>query len=169
MDDFSLGSVESAALTQGIAFLYAQAGELLRRRRAAREQAKDEDSRSAPVLPVLQLPEAVFLPSEPEVSAAEPQAADRLADSLRGACRDVTEYLAGEASLADGTAGLAAADRLRCLLEEVYGAQITFRGEHRADGPPSATRVRASQIGVLLSGDARVYGDIAGRDIINKK
>ena len=39
MDGSSLATVESAALTQGVAFLYAQAGDLLRRRREARDRA----------------------------------------------------------------------------------------------------------------------------------
>lgn len=169
MDNLSLGGVESAVLTQGIAFLYAQAGELLRRRRAARDRAADGDSLPSAALPALELPGAVFVPPEGGVAAAAPEAVDQLADSLRQARREVSEYLASELSVDDDAAGLAAADQLRCLLEEVYGTRLTFRGEQREDGSPPVTRVRAPRAGVVLSGDVRVYGDVAGRDIINKK
>ena len=169
MDNLSLGSVESSALTQGIAFLYAQAGEVLRRRRVARDRAADLDSLSLAAMPALELPGTVFEPSEREAPALAPEAVDRLADSLRQARREVNGYLASELPVDEDAAGLAAADRLRCLLEEVYGTRLTFRGEQRDDGPPPVTRVRAPRAGVVLSGDVRVYGDVAGHNIINKK
>ena len=168
MDDLPLGSVESAVLTQGIAFLYAQAGELLRRRRASRDRAVGEGRPPAEDLPALEAPAAVFMPPERQVAEAEPEIVDRLADRIRQAGREVSEYLASELPGQD-TVGLAAADRLRCLLEEVYGIQLTFRGEQRDDRRPPATRVHARQAGVVLSGDVRVYGDVAGRDINHRK
>ena len=166
MGDLQLGGVESAALTQGIAFLYAQAGEVLRRRRAARDRAAGGTSLPATELPALEPPVTVFMPPERQ-GVAVPDAADRLADSLRQARSEVNEYLASE-DPGDGATALAAADRLRCLLEELYGTRLTFRGEQRDDSPAPATRVHAPKAGVVLSGSVRVGGDVAGRDI-NKK
>jgi hypothetical protein len=80
----------------------------------------------------------------------------------------VGEYLASEVP-GDGAAGLAAADRLRCLLEEVYGTRVTFLREERDSKVPPVTQVRAPRAGVVLSGDVRVYGDVAGHNIINKR
>jgi hypothetical protein len=168
MDDLSLGGVEGAVLTQGVAFLYAQAGELLRRRRAARERAVAGVPPTLAELPALELPGTVFERPGGGAAEAAPEVVEHLAGSLREACREVGGYLASEAP-GDGEAGLAAADRLRCLLEEVYGTRVTFLREERDGTAPPAARVRAPRAGVVLSGDVRVYGDIAGRDIVNKK
>jgi hypothetical protein len=165
MGDLPLGGVESAALTQGIAFLYAQAGEVLRRRRAARDREPGGPPLPAAELPALEPPSTVFMPAERQAPAA-PEAANQLADSLRQARREVSEYLASE-DPGDSVTVLAAADRLRCLLEEVYGTRLTFVGEQRDDRPAPVTQVHAPQAGVVLSG-SRVYGDVAGRDIRKK-
>lgn len=167
MDGLPLGSVESAVLTQGIAFLYAQAGELLRRRRASRDAAAGEDQ-PAGALPALEAPSTVFVPPGQPAVTAEPAVVDRLADSIRLASREVGEYLASEVPGEDA-AGLAAADQLRRLLEEVYGTRLTFRGEQRDGRQATVARVHAPRAGVVLSGDVRVYGDVAGRDINHEK
>jgi hypothetical protein len=167
MDGFPLGSVESTVLTQGIAFLYAQAGELLRRRRASKDRAACGDQPPA-ALPPLEAPGSVFVPPGQAATSAELDVVDRLAGSIRQASREVGEYLASELPRGDA-AGLAAADRLRCLLEEVYCTRLTFRGEQRDDRQPTVTRVHAPKAGVVLSGDVRVYGDVAGRDIKHEK
>jgi hypothetical protein len=95
-------------------------------------------------------------------------AVGQLADALREARRGVQGYLASELDDDDDAAGLAAADQLRCLLEELYGTRLTFREEQRDGEVGPATQVNAAQIGVLLSDGARVYGDVAGHTI-NKK
>jgi hypothetical protein len=189
MDGSSLTGVESAALTQGVAFLYAQAGELLRRRREARDRAAvagehgpgqgtpEDPAQPLPSLPPpssplpsLQLPESVFEPSGAASASPVPGALDQLAQRLLQARRDVDEYVVGTAVLSGETpAGLQAADRLRCLLEEVYHTALTFHGEQRPARTGAMTPVSARhEGGVTVMGNVRA-GIIAGRDhIINK-
>jgi hypothetical protein len=181
MDGSSLATVESAALTQGVAFLYAQAGELLRRRREARNKdgeapghrtAEAETAETTPAdaapglresLPPLQLPEGVFDDAGKELQAAAPETLDQLAGSLLQARREVDDYVVGMATLGgDSQAGLQAADRLRCLLEEVYATALTFRGETRTAGRDTAY-VRAQDVGVAAGKIKAKY--IAGHDI----
>lgn len=172
MDGSTLAAVETATLTQGVAFLYAQAGELLRRRRDVRDRAaathKEPGSGEVPgpeSFPPLQLPEDVFEPAGATLISPVPAALDRLADRLLQARRDVDDYVVGMAVLdRESQVALQAVDRLRRLLEEVYDASVTFRGEQQR--PAGAeTKVNARQIGVLLSGNVNVTGDIAGRTI----
>jgi hypothetical protein len=173
MDGSTLAGVETATLTQGVAFLYSQAGELLRRRRDARDRAAakpempgGEASVPAPEsFPSLQLPADVFESPGTAPVLPVPAALDRVADGLLQARRDIDDYVLGMAVLdPESAAVLQAIDRLRRLLEEVYGASVTFRGERQRPAV-AATRINARQIGVALSGSVNVTGDIAGRDI----
>jgi hypothetical protein len=176
MDGSSLAVVESAALTQGVAFMYKQAGELLTRRRQARDRAAASAERQAgghspapgpaPLAP-LQLPEEVFEPVGSIPMAPAPAVLERLAQSLLGAYRDLDDYVLGTAALGgESQVGLDAVDRLRRLLEEVYGTAVTFRGEQRRPGGGTATHVTVQQGGISLGGNVHVTGDIAGRDIV---
>lgn len=169
--DPSLASVETATLTQGVAFLYAQAGELLKRRRDARDRAAEAQShaeRADPgetALPVLDASAQIFERAQAEVNAPVPAALDRLSTSLLAARRDVEPFVLGEADLDPVALATArAVDRLRCLLEEIYGTCLTFRGEQRITGSSSTATVEAEQIGVYISGTVHAR-DIAGRDI----
>ena len=139
MDGASLATVETAALTQGVAFLYGQAGELLRRRRQARDHARDQPAGATEALPSLRLPEDSFERAAGE-PAAIPEILDKLAESLFQARRDVEGYIVGTADFGSGPEeGLEAADRLRHLIEDIYTAAVTFRGERRESGLSSAS------------------------------
>jgi hypothetical protein len=185
MDGSSLATVESATLTQGVAFLYAQAGELLQRRREARDRAAaaraervaeeetpsatpevvEEASATTPEpFPPLRLPGNVFESVGGEPSAGAPARFERLADRLIKARREVDDYVVGMAALGgDSQAGLQAANRLRCLLEEVYDAVVTFRGEQRMAGGTTTTYVQAQHVGVAGTNIHAKY--VAGHDI----
>jgi hypothetical protein len=178
MDGSTFSTVESATLTQGVAFLYAQAGELLRRRRQTRDHAaatrerqdpENDNAVTAPsrapgteVLPPLRLPAAIFEPSSRTTSEPRAETLDRLGGDLLQARRDVEEYVLGTAEFGSKSDGLEAADRLRRILEEVYDAAVTFRGEHRPVGG-DRTYVQARHVGVLGTSIQADY--IAGRDI----
>lgn len=171
MDGSSLAGVETTALTQGVAFLYAQAGEILRRRRDARERAaaargqKAADSPTGAPVPPLEMPEGVFEPAVDAATTRLPTVPDTVAEDLLQARRAVDDYVMGTASLGPRSPeGLMAADRLRCLLEVIYGAALTFSGEQRQTLPGTATHVGVRHAGVVLS-NATVHGDVAGRDI----
>jgi hypothetical protein len=179
MDGSTFSTVESATLTQGVAFLYAQAGELLRHRRQKRDHAaatresqdpENDNAVTAPsrapgaqVLPPLRLPTEIFEPSGRTASEPRAETLDRLGSDLLQARRDVEEYVLGTAEFGGASEnGLEAADRLRRILEEVYDAAVTFRGEHRAVGG-DRTYVQARHVGVVGTSIQADY--IAGRDI----
>ena len=178
MADFTFANVEVAAMTQGVAFLYAQAGELLKRRRQAKDRAEAAVTQQAggearlPLsdpLPPLEPPEGVFEPAANAIVHPAPAIVDRLSDSLLEARRDVDDYVVGTAALDPRSlATVQAVDRLRRLLEEVYGAVLTFKGEQRVAAGDVTTRVDAQQIGVSIAGNVTVTGDIAGHTI-NKR
>lgn len=115
-------------------------------------------------LPPLQLPADVFEAATVPPAPVAPAVLDQVAGSLLQARRDVDDYVVGMAVLdRNSQTALQAVDQLRHVLEEVYGTAVTFRGEQRP--ARTATRVSARKIGVVLSGNANVTGDIAGRDI----
>ena len=179
MDGSTLSTVESATLTQGVAFLYAQAGELLRRRRekrdrdaALREQRVAGQQAAALAepprtelnsLPPLDLPDRIFKAEGSGPATATWEKLDRFAGSLLQARRDVDDYVVGMAELGGDTlAGLQAANRLRCMLEEIYGAAVTFRGEQR-EADRTATYIHARDAGVVANSIHAKY--VAGHDI----
>lgn len=129
MDPLSLSVLSAAAaLTKGIEFLYAQAGEILKRRR----------ERADPKAPSSEVPEPP--PDVPEVIAGELQPlvvddveADRLEGDIRELRRALSEYADGTYPVDLGNENLlAATDALRCALEAVYGQRLTFVGEDRS-------------------------------------
>lgn len=173
MDGSSLTGVETTALTQGVTFLYTQAGEILRRRRDARDRGATAREQEVPEpLPAsdpsspLEMPEGVFEPMATAPATPVLALPDRVAENLLQARRAVDDYIMGAAVLdRDALDGLEAADRLRCLLEDIYGTALTFRGERRQARPAATTQVRVERAGTVLSGTVTVHGDVAGRDI----
>lgn len=188
MADLSLAGVEAATLTQGVTFLYAQAGELLRRRRDAKERAAEArcqadaatDMPSAAAaksvvpaetaaFPLLQLPDGVFQRGGDSAQGPAPAVVERLASDLFRARRDVDDYVMGDSALDPRSAAvLQAVGQLRSVLEEIYSTTLTFCGEQRPASRPTATRIQSESIGVSISGTAYIHGDVAGRDI-NKR
>jgi hypothetical protein len=113
-------------------------------------------------LPPLQLPEGVFESTGGALPAAVPETLDRIAGSLLQARREVDDYVVGMAQLGNSQEALQSVDRLRGLLEQVYDATVTFRGEERTTGPRT-TYIRAENAGVVGSHIEAKY--IAGHDI----
>lgn len=158
--DSTLNSVELSALTEGVKFLYAQAGELLTRRRAARDRAAEEQ-RSAPedLVAPLDPPGTAFALPEHR-AAASLAVVDAKSGELLRARQAVEAFLLGDASdLSSDQRALLAVERLRSLLEEVYGVSLTFAHEDRARHKPSDSPPGG---GVVVQGS--VHGDMAGRD-----
>lgn len=122
-DPFSAAALVGVVLTEGIKFLYRQAGEVLKRWRERRETGGTsvEDARLHP-------PEGLL---EGTVEPVEPQddQADGLEEELRQARRLLADYAEGIEVPRPGDHLVAEqADALRRLLEAVYGQRITFRG-----------------------------------------
>jgi hypothetical protein len=133
-------------LTEGIKFLYGQAGEVLKRwrdRKAASAQTGE------PVVIDSSLLEGELAPASVNYETVE-----RLEGELTALAGQLGNYANGLQKVDPQDADLLEAmDALRRAVEVIYGQRITFRGEAR---PPS---------GPLVIGRAdvdRVIGDVAG-------
>jgi hypothetical protein len=189
--DLPLASVEAAALTQGVTFLYQQAGELLRRRREAKDRAADagrkqqettdvseeggqDSAMLSPVedegLPVLEPPTEAFATESTVRRFPRPGVLDELSSPLLEAQRNLDTYVLGDKPIEpNSTAMFQAVDRLRRLLEQVYGARLTFAGEQRRyTDDHSVTINRFQEGGITAGGFIKANGDIAGHDV-NKR
>jgi hypothetical protein len=115
-DPVSLAALSGTALTEGIRFLYDQAGSVLERRRDRRDRRDRKDT-----------PEIV---AEPRVLLApDEQRANELEDEIRALREDLSAD-GGELGTEDL---LWRADALRILLESVYRTRLVFVGENRPD------------------------------------
>ena len=145
-DPFSPAALGSEVLTEGIAFLYQQAGEVLRRWRERRERGNAPAGQA-----VLRAPDGLL---EGTVAPAEPRddQATHLERELRETRRLLADYAEGIDVPRPGDRLVAEqADALRRLLEAAYGQRITFRGEQR---PPSGPLVTAEIKVKQVAGDA---------------
>jgi hypothetical protein len=160
MEELTLAALTGAVLTQGITFLYTQAGEILRGWRA---RGTDDE-----VTPVGS--DAVDGELQPVVPDWD--AVGELEDDVRELRRQLSDYVAGgieEPDTGDEQL-LRNVDALRRALEVVLRQRITFRGEQRPDDGPVVAgdvaieevrgyvaAVRAGQIsGGNVTGTARV-------------
>ncbi len=139
-DPFSWGALGAAAVTQGITFLFAQAGELLkwRRERAAAEPVE------RPV--TLELPAA--LGGGTAQAVADLAQVDKHLEALQGLRASLLEYAEGKQVEPGDDETRANVDALRAVLEEALGTHLTFVGEDRpASGAPLVTgRVTARTV-----------------------
>lgn len=130
-EPITLAALGSLALTEGIKFLYGQAGELLKRWRARRD-GRDVDDDAARLGPP-----AGLLDGSVPAALPDDGYADRLGDQIRDLRRSLADWAeeVEEVVPADDVL-LRRVDALRCLLEVAYGQRLTFRGESRpASGP----------------------------------
>jgi hypothetical protein len=135
VEPISLAAVGGLALTEGIKFLYAQAGEVLKRWRERRD-----DSPAAPMQEARLRPPEGLLAGTPEAAEPRDELADRLEEELRETRRLLADYADGiETAREVDPAVLERVDALRGLLEVVYGQRITFKGEQRAPSGPLVT------------------------------
>jgi hypothetical protein len=132
MEPFTLAALGGVALTEGIKFLYNQAGEILKRRRD-RKQGADAGAEATPVETPAIL-EGTLNPITVDLNAA-----DELAEHLKALRAELNEYAQGidEADPQDETV-LEATSALRDAVESIIGQRITFTGEDRE---PSGTPV----------------------------
>jgi hypothetical protein len=136
VDPLSLAAVGGVVLTEGIKFLYGQAGELLKRWRDRRS--------AAPTAAPEERPLDIGLPAGAFEGRLDPVVVDdRVLDELAEDLLDVREALSryGEGFKPvppDDPAVLEKIDALRLALEAVIGQRITFLGEARE---PSGIRV----------------------------
>jgi hypothetical protein len=134
VEPITLAAVGTVALTEGIKFLYAQAGEVLKRWRERRDAAESDDAPPDDTARMdIKLPEAF------EGQLSEPKihfdVVERLDKDLRETRNGLTDY-AQDIEKVDNSHEelLAKTDALRRLLEAVLQERITFKREKR---PPS--------------------------------
>ncbi|CAM5668241.1 hypothetical protein SAVIM338S_06957 [Streptomyces avidinii] len=135
-DELPLAALTATALTEGVRFLYEQAGALLARRR---ERAAEEDSPTPPVV------------AEPqELPAADPVLVERFEGELRALRADLHEYACGVDPVTTADRDLLGrVDALRRVLEAIHGTPLLFAGEPdgtgeqgQPDGPGAPAVVR---------------------------
>ncbi|MFE0771617.1 hypothetical protein [Streptomyces sp. NPDC058861] len=152
MDPITLAGITAVALSEGVRFLYDQAGEVLRNFRERRAATAT-------------LPPELFEAPGGEL-VADLDAVTELEPELRVLRRDLGEYGQGVDPVDPGDAEvLALVDALRRTLEAIYGAPIVFRGESRTDGVRVRGEVDVKEVRGYVAGiRARnaASGDIAG-------
>jgi hypothetical protein len=140
VDPLSLTAVGAIALTEGVKFLYAQAGELLKYRR---------ERKQAPEL----RPPADVLAGSVEPAPPNDERLEELAPALADGWNALATYAQGIEEIDPSDPELRRrVDDLRRALEVVYGQRITFQGETRPpSGPLIENEVRAGQAEILNS------------------
>ncbi|MFL6075518.1 MAG: hypothetical protein ACJ73S_19185 [Mycobacteriales bacterium] len=149
---------ESTALTEGVRFLYAQASELLRRRRERRDGSSE---RPVPIT-APESPPGVLDRPLPAVQVNGTDL-DRLESELRSVRLALADFADGIAAVnVDDPALRELAGRARGLLEALYRQRVTFAGE--AGRPATGTSLTADEAnalvrGITASGDGAVAAD----------
>ena len=139
----TLAVVGGIVLTEGIKFLYSQAGEILKRWRDRQDVAEKEGAAQ----PETTEPIDIKLPPEAfQGQLSEPQihfdALKRVEGDLREVRKSISEYAEGIEKVDNQDMKLLTrVDALRQMLEAVLQERITFQGENR---PPSGPVVRGS-------------------------
>lgn len=133
-DPLTLAAVGAVALTEGIKFLYGQAGDLLTRWRTRKAEATAAEE--APL--EVDLPPAAFQGSLAPVMIRY-DTIERLQREIKELSSDLAPYAGGfeEVDLTDRQL-LDRVDAMRLTLEAVLGQRLTFVGESRQ---PSGTPV----------------------------
>ena len=138
----SLAGVSGAVLTEGIKFLYGQAGELLDRQRKKRDREATEDTAALPLKPA-----DGILDMAPAPGGTDDNALARYEEQLIELRGRLSPYATGSGITPLDDAVLADAEALRTLLEAIYRQRITFAGERRpATGTPLTERERGPLI-----------------------
>jgi hypothetical protein len=128
-DPFTVTAVGATVLSEGIKFLYGQAGELLKRWRERR------DGQTPTVAADLRVPPGILAGT---VSAVTPndQILDRVHAELSDLRKDLLDYAEGEPVDPADSAAAANFDALRRIVEVIYGQRITLTGEDREPSGP---------------------------------
>ena len=165
VEPLSAAVLGAAVLTQGIRFLYEQAGELLRRRRDHKQATAEAGPVEIP--PAEEAGQA--LAGQLTTSAVDEDAMDRYADQLARLWGWLAPYATGLTPVDPADRQLAEqVEAARRLLEQIYRQHITFTGERRpATGTPLDVR-HAGDAGryaaqVIASGERAVA--IGGNNI----
>jgi len=164
VDPLTATGVGALVLTEGIKFVYTQAGELIkwwRERKASREGASEKADAGGPVL----APPKDLLAGAPEAVAPDDSRLDELGPRLNDVRRSLTDYVEGIVPVEPGDVEpWNHFDEVRRIVEVVYGQRITLKGEEReASGPLVVGEVDVKD---LLGRAAGISADeIAGGEV----
>lgn len=145
-DPLALTAVGTLVLTEGIKFLYTQAGDVLKRWRERRD-AKQKDEQLNEAVPVdVKLPDA--FEGQLDETKIHFDAVERLAEDVSALRKEVSDYAEGiELIDVQDVNLLANVDALRQVLEAIYQQRITFKGEQRqASGPVVEGQIEVKQV-----------------------
>ncbi len=175
VEPISLAVLGAAALTEGIKFLYGQAGEILKRRRERREAI---DANEEPPPSTLEAKSSDLLDNPIALLTIDDEEVDRVTESMNELRKELFDFVDGVKSVdPSDEILLRRADALRRALESAVGQRITFVGENREpSGQPvvrgsvdvrelhsAATGVEAGDVmGGTIEGEVRV--DSVGKD-----
>lgn len=159
-EPLTLAVVGGAILTEGIKFLYNQAGEVLKHWRARRESATKEASGVEDARPM-----EVKLPAAFEGQLSKPKihfdVVEQVDEQIQVIRRSLSDYAEEIVRVDSGDQNLLSdVDALRCLLEAVYQQRITFKGEQRpASGPLVSGKIDVKEVaGYAAAVSARKIG-----------
>jgi hypothetical protein len=161
--EFTLAAVGASALTEGIRFLYAQAGDVLKRWRERRDR-REAAGEARPDSQVA-VPQPVVLAGDLGPVSIDYAAVERLEDDLKLLRARLLEYIEGEPVDPADEQLVRSVDGLRRVMEAVWHQRITFQGEQRppsgalAEGEVDVETVRGYvaglRIGTMTRGHAR--------------
>jgi hypothetical protein len=142
-DPFTLAAVGALVLSEGVKFLFGQAGELIKRWRDKKDAAKE------PAAPAVQRIELAL----PPAFGGGTLRADVDLDAVGPASARLLELRAALSNYVDGVSEVTTADRallrttedLRGVMETLLGQRLTLAGENR---PATGTPVVRSEVNV---------------------
>ena len=146
-EPITLSALGAVALTEGIKFLYSQAGEILKRWRERQDTAKEASAQPNQTESV-----QVNLPPIFEGQLSAPKIhfdlVQRSEKELRALRKDLTDYAEGIETVDEKDENLLQTiDALRRLLETVYQQRLTFKGEQRSpSGPVVEGRIDVEEV-----------------------
>ncbi|HEY0790851.1 MAG TPA: hypothetical protein VGD78_07275 [Chthoniobacterales bacterium] len=155
-----------AAITEGIKFLYNQAGELIKWRHE-KKQAADKRANATQVPQVMLLPPPPVFAPPSQAGAIDEAALVRLEAPIRDLRKDLSEISDGTVAFdPKDVATLQQVDALRQALEMVLGQRLTFSGEQRPDatGPVVRTEMEIAKVAARAKAtNLRIQSMTAGR------
>ena len=145
-DPITLAALGTIAVTEGVKFIYNQAGELIKYWREKKKAAAT--AAATPKPPEVKLPEAVF-----EGQLSSPKVHDDILDRVQGELselrKELSEYADGVQEVGpDNKQAPVQIDALRRLLEAVYQQRITFKGEKNREpsGPTVEGKIDVGEV-----------------------
>lgn len=163
----SAAGIGAVALTEGVKFLYAQAGEILKRWMTRKDAENTADKSSDPEEFIIVTPPPGVFDREMSRLPIHFAAVRDRESQLRALYRELSEYVSGIVPVNAGNDSLLeSVDKLRTILEDVSGQHITFNGEQRpVTGTSVLGIVRASVVAGEATGvdiEGQVMGDVKG-------